>query len=114
MADGRLQLDWPVKPSKGYYKGVDEGFKTVARALGGKLRRLPFNPRMSVHPLGGCPMAESARHGVVDSHGQVFGHGGLYVADGAAMPGPVGANPSFTIAAFADRVADGIIAEAVP
>jgi choline dehydrogenase-like flavoprotein len=25
------------------------------------------------------------------------------------MPGPVGPNPSFTIAAFADRVAEGIL-----
>ena len=26
-----------------------------------------------------------------------------------AMPGPVGANPSFTIAAFADRVAEAVL-----
>ena len=38
----------------------------------------------------------------------MFGFPGLYVADGAAMPGPVGVDPSFTIAAFADRVAEGI------
>jgi len=46
---------------------------------------------------------------VVDSWGEVFGFPGLYVADGSAMPGPVGVNPSFTIAAFADRVATGIV-----
>jgi cholesterol oxidase len=56
-------------------------------------------------------MGDNERHGVVDSYGEVFGYPGLYVADGAAMPGPVGPNPSFTIAAFADRVADGIIEE---
>jgi cholesterol oxidase len=55
-------------------------------------------------------MADDERFGVVDSQGAVYGHPGLYVADGAAMPGPVGANPSFTIAAFADRVAEGILA----
>jgi cholesterol oxidase len=54
-------------------------------------------------------MADDPRHGVVDQWGQVFGFPGLYVADGAAMPGPVGVNPSFTIAAFADRVAEGIL-----
>jgi cholesterol oxidase len=64
---------------------------------------------MTIHPLGGCPMADDERFGVVDSWGAVYGHPGLYVADGAAMPGPVGANPSFTIAAFADRVAEGIL-----
>jgi cholesterol oxidase len=46
---------------------------------------------------------------VVDRDGQAFHYPGLFVADGAAMPGPVGPNPSLTIAAFADRVADGIL-----
>jgi choline dehydrogenase-like flavoprotein len=30
----------------------------------------------------------------------------LPIADGSVMPGPVGPNPSFTIAALADRFAD--------
>jgi cholesterol oxidase len=42
--------------------------------------------------------------------GEVFGYPGLYVADGSVMPGPVGANPALTIAALADRFADGILA----
>jgi cholesterol oxidase len=46
---------------------------------------------------------------VVDEHGEVFGHRGLFVADGAVMPGPVGPNPSLTIAALADRFADRIL-----
>ena len=41
--------------------------------------------------------------GVVDSYGRVFGCCGLYVVDGAVMPGPVGPNPSLTIAALAER-----------
>ena len=60
---------------------------------------------VTVHPLGGASMGRDVSTGVVDSWGEVFGHPGLYVADGAAMPGPVGANPSLTIAAFADRLA---------
>jgi cholesterol oxidase len=48
---------------------------------------------------------------VVDTFGEVFGHPGLYVADGSVMPGPVGANPSLTIAAVADRTADRILAQ---
>ena len=42
--------------------------------------------------------------GVCDPFGEVFGYPGLYIADGAAMPGPVGPNPSLTIAALADRM----------
>jgi cholesterol oxidase len=64
-----------------------------------------------VHPLGGCPMGADPEHGVVDSHGRVFGYPGLYVADGSVMPGPVGANPSLTIAALADRFADCLVEE---
>ena len=61
------------------------------------------------HPLGGCPMGKDAVHGVVDEHGEVFGHPGLFVADGSVLPGPVGANPSMTIAALAEHFADTIV-----
>jgi cholesterol oxidase len=46
---------------------------------------------------------------VVDSYGEVFGYPGLYVVDGSVMPGPVGANPSLTIAAVADRFAERLL-----
>ncbi|MDQ3448057.1 MAG: GMC family oxidoreductase, partial [Chloroflexota bacterium] len=61
------------------------------------------------HPLGGAPMGRHAGEGVVDAWGEVFGYPGLYVADGSVMPGTVGPNPSLTIAALADRFADGIL-----
>ncbi len=64
---------------------------------------------ITVHPLGGCPMGGDRREGVVDSFGEVFGYPGMFVADGAVMPGPVGPNPSLTIAALADRFADRMI-----
>ena len=70
-----------------------------------------FRRVMTVHPLGGCPMGNSAEEGVVDTHGEVFNYPGLYVVDGSVMPGPTGANPALTIAAFADRCADKIIAK---
>jgi cholesterol oxidase len=54
-------------------------------------------------------MASSPQYGVVDAFGEVFGHPGLYIADGSVMPGPVGPNPSLTIAALADRFADRIL-----
>jgi cholesterol oxidase len=62
-----------------------------------------------VHPLGGCPMGRNETEGVVNRYGQVFGYPGLYIADGSVIPGPVGPNPSLTIAALADRFADTII-----
>jgi cholesterol oxidase len=69
-----------------------------------------LNRIVTVHPLGGCPMGVSPELGVVDPYGEVFNHERLVVADGSVMPGPVGANPSLTIAAFADRAADKLIA----
>ena len=64
---------------------------------------------ITVHPLGGCAMGSTASEGVVDEWGRVHGHPRLHVADGSVMPGPVGANPSLTIAALADRFADRMI-----
>jgi cholesterol oxidase len=68
-----------------------------------------FNRVVTVHPLGGCPMGRDEREGVVDPYGEVFNYPGLYVADGSVMPGPVGPNPSLTIAALANRFADRMI-----
>jgi cholesterol oxidase len=114
LLDGeRLKLDWSSRPSEDYYRGLEGLFGEIAKALGGRMVTSPWkrlNRSVTIHPLGGAVMAKDPRHGVVNPWGEVFGFPGLYVADGAAMPGPVGVNPSFTIAAFADRVAEGILA----
>ncbi|MBO9512734.1 MAG: alkaline phosphatase D family protein [Variovorax sp.] len=66
----------------------------------------------SVHPLGGCRMADSADEGVCDHLGRVYrvdGAGapglydGLWVMDGSLMPSSLGVNPLLTIAALAER-----------
>ena len=54
-------------------------------------------------------MGEDPRRGVVDQWGEAFGYPGLHVVDGSVMPGPVGPNPSLTIAAFAERAAAHIV-----
>lgn len=66
---------------------------------------------MAFHPLGTARMARDARAGVVDPHGAVHGVQDLYVADGAAVPGPLGVNPQMTIFALATRLADRLIAK---
>ncbi|WP_433684228.1 GMC oxidoreductase [Nocardia sp. CA-119907] len=59
------------------------------------------------HPLGGASMGT-----VCDLEGRVHGQRGLYVLDGALMPGNTAAcNPSMTIAAVAERALDKIAAQ---
>jgi cholesterol oxidase len=110
---GYLDIDWSTRTSRSYFKRLRAESHRLARAMGAvkvvdnpiwHLRRV-----ITVHPLGGCPMSRSSRTGVVNSDGEVWGHEGLFVADGSVMPGPVGPNPSLTIAALADRFATTIL-----
>lgn len=61
------------------------------------------NTATTAHILGGCHMGNSAADGVIGTDHQVFGYTGLYVVDGAAVSANIGANPSLTIAAMAER-----------
>ncbi len=58
---------------------------------------------VTAHLLGGAVMAAHPDEGVVDANHEVFGHPGLYVVDGAAIPANVGVNPALTITALAER-----------
>lgn len=62
-----------------------------------------FDVPMTAHILGGCVVGASAEQGVVDPYHRVFGHPGLHVIDGSAVPANLGVNPSLTITAMAER-----------
>jgi choline dehydrogenase-like flavoprotein len=64
---------------------------------------------MAFHPLGTARAHRDPRLGVVDEHGQVHGAEGVFVADGSAVPGPLGVNPQITIMALATRLADEVV-----
>jgi cholesterol oxidase len=109
LDDGKLQVDWVKGKSGPFFDRLRDVSEQIAHALGAKFQENPtwyLGRLVTVHPLGGCPMGRTEDEGVVDSHGEVFNHPGLFVADGSVMPGPVGPNPSLTIAALADRFAD--------
>ncbi len=57
---------------------------------------------MTAHIMGGCPIDEDARAGVVGLDFQVHHYPGLYVVDGSVMPANPGVNPSLTITAMAE------------
>lgn len=103
-----LDSTWSLRTSEDYFEALKCKMEAVACAVGGGYKVSPtYHLRrvISVHPLGGCPADTSESRGVVDSYGRVRGVPGLWVCDGSVFPGPVGANPSLTIAAFADRAA---------
>jgi cholesterol oxidase len=113
--DGYLDLDWNKRSSTPFFEHLRGTARQVADALGAKFMDNPswyLSRLTTVHPLGGCPMGEDERGGVVDSYGRVFNHPGFLIVDGSILPGPVGPNPSTTIAAVAHRAADQVIAEA--
>ena len=74
----------------------------------------PFGRYITVHPLGGCPMADDPAAGVVDDVGRVHGQEGLVIADGSVVPTALGVNPAKTIAALAERSADRLVARGGP
>ena len=113
LDDGRLQVDWRKHGrSAEYFDRVREVSQQVSDQLGATFMDDPLwylNRVITVHPVGGCPMGRNREEGVVDSNGEVFGYPGFHIADGSVMPGPVGPNPSLTIAATADRSATAIL-----
>jgi cholesterol oxidase len=107
LRKGRLDVAWTTATSEAYFKRVRTAMQRIADVLGARYVDNPmwFRKRViTVHPVGGAPIASSPAEGVCDPFGEVYGYPGLYVADGAALPGPVGPNPSLTIAAMADRM----------
>lgn len=109
-----LEFDYSEDRSRKLYRAMRETTMKMGKALGGSYKENPLftiGRPTTVHPLGGCPMGNSIEEGVVDPYGEVFNYPGLYVVDGAMMPGPVGSNPSLTIAALADRFADRMLGQ---
>lgn len=88
------------------YRVEERLMRDFARAAGGQLRTNPGfsvgQRPITVHNQGGCAMGNDAEESVVDPTGEVWGHPGLFVMDGAALPSSVGVNPSHTIAALAE------------
>ena len=79
----------------------------VAKLTGGTpmsmLTEILFDVPGTAHILGGCPMADSPEHGVVDHRNRVFGYRNLYVCDGSVLAANLGVNPSLTICAVTER-----------
>ncbi|WP_225994186.1 GMC oxidoreductase [Actinomadura rudentiformis] len=64
-----------------------------------------WGDHLTYHPLGGAVLNKAT-----DNHGRLHGHPGLYVIDGALIPGNTSVNPFVTITALAERNIEKIIA----
>ena len=112
LRGGELDIDWTSATSMPFLTSMRETMRALTDALGARYHDNPLwwtRRVVTVHPLGGAPMGRHETEGVVDAHGESFAYPGLFVVDGAAMPGPVGPNPALTIAAFSDRANDRVL-----
>lgn len=130
--DGAIRVDWKDAGAAPIYRRQDELLAQSERLGGMYLRnplwkplpdslssmlsgKQPEGSLLTVHPLGGCPMGEDWKAGVVDDLGQVYDpsepadlarvHPGLLVLDGSIVPVALGINPLLTITALAERSA---------
>lgn len=123
LVDDRVRIEWPECGKQSVFERINAELLRATAALGGTYIKNPaWTDRLgknlvTVHPLGGCGMGETAEQGVVDDRGRVFAgtsgseiHEGLYVSDGSVIPRSLGVNPFLTISALAERTA-ALIAE---
>jgi cholesterol oxidase len=117
-ADGEMKLsnecidiDWKHNKSMKMFRQMEEGMQKLSESIGGRyqtsiLWQWPSRKLVTAHPLGGCPMADRIEDGVVNEFGEVWNYPNLYVADGSIIPTALGVNPSATISALSERIAD--------
>ena len=134
--DGHVAVVWPELPHHPLFDAQMQKIDALRAAAGFGGRTLPNplwrflpetmdflvqderGPAVSVHPLGGCAMANDVAGGVVDDCGRVFDparhgqlrawHEGLVVLDGSVLCSALGTNPALTIAAVALRAVDAL------
>ncbi|WP_225730813.1 MULTISPECIES: GMC oxidoreductase [unclassified Nocardia] len=108
-ANNGVGLSWSTANRDGVVaaaRAVDRRIAERAGALADYgLLGYDANAVFTAHPLGGAVLGRAT-----DNYGRVHGHPGLYVMDGAGIPGSTAtANPSLTIAAIAERNIEAII-----
>ena len=127
LKDDRLRVAYPGLGTEPQFQGASDFLDRLSHALAGTYIKNPVwnaltrHNMLTGHPLGGCPMADSAEAGVVNDKGQVFCstigtkvHAGLYVMDGSIVPTSLGVNPLMTISALAERCCDILVKSGAP
>lgn len=120
-SENTIEVHWPNVDQESIFKNIATQMEKLATVSGGSYVKSPSHlvgakgHFITVHPLGGCRLGNTALQGVVNYKGQVFDadspdptavHRGLYVADGSIIPRSLGVNPLLTIAALGERIAE--------
>lgn len=103
---GRLRITYSAQANP-VLSSMQHVFDEITALSGKKVYYLP-RLTLTVHPLGGARVDDDQRRGIVNGHGEVHHHPGLYVADASAFPAAPGSPPSMSIATWARHVANGI------
>ena len=102
---GRLRSSGANVPT--WIPEANEAARHAADLIGGypgsALNEVLLDVPTTAHLLGGACIGASAEEGVVDPYHRLWGHPDVHVIDGAAVSANLGANPSLTIAAQAER-----------
>ncbi len=104
---GKLRIDYDGDRSE-IIARIKAAFAYIGEITGRKIYH--FNRPLTVHPTGGACIGQDEASGVIDSNGEVFGNPGLFVADAAAFPKPIGGPPALSIGAWSDHIAEQFLA----
>ncbi|MEU1025750.1 GMC oxidoreductase [Streptomyces sp. NPDC005904] len=110
-AAGRAELDWQtawkqpsIDAAKTIFDKINAKEGTIYRTdLFGAYKI--WGDHLTYHPLGGAVLGRAT-----DNYGRLQGYPGLYVIDGALIPGNTSVNPFVTITALAERNIEKIVA----
>lgn len=110
-ATGKVDLNWQsswkqpsIDMAKTIFDKINAKEGTIYRTdLFGTYKI--WGDHLTYHPLGGAVLTKAT-----DNYGRLHGYSGLYVIDGALIPGNTSVNPFVTITALAERNIEKIIA----
>ncbi len=108
---GKVDLSWQkswkqdsINMAKSIFDKINAKEWTIYRVdLFGDGKK--WHDGLTYHPLGGAVLNKAT-----DNYGRLHGYQGLYVIDGALIPGNASVNPFVTITALAERNIENIIA----
>lgn len=102
--NGRLRIQYSMRDSA-LHQHIHARFRQIRQHFGKPLL-FSENLAATLHLLGGAPIHDDAKQGMINGAGEVHHHDGLFIVDATALPDAPGMPPSMTIAAWAYHVAE--------